>query len=63
MEPPTGINKYKNTQKKLFEPEVIKWYMPVAVGGKHEMEVEVKSKWEKSLLQIKNATDIHNHLH
>lgn len=37
--------------------------MPERIDGKHEIEVQPKSKWEKSLLQVKNASGIHDHLH
>lgn len=37
--------------------------MPERINGKHEIEVEPKSKWEKSLLKVKNASQIHDHLH
>jgi hypothetical protein len=55
FKPPQGIHKFKKTKEKLFMPETVKWYMPVSVGGLHEVEVGPTSPWEKNLPIVKDA--------
>jgi hypothetical protein len=63
FEPPKGIHKFKRTKEKLFMPETVKWYMPVSVGGKHEVELGPASPWAKNLPFVKDARKVHGHLH
>jgi hypothetical protein len=36
-------------------PDTVMWYMPVSVGGKHEVEVGPRNPWDKVLPVVKDA--------
>lgn len=61
--PIKGVQKYEKTKKRLFMPETVTWYLPVAENNSHYIEIGPTSKWEKNLPRVKDASKLHPHLH
>lgn len=57
------VNVFQRTRQKLFMPDVVTFFLPEGLDGKHVEVIESESKWDKTVPILKNPKAVHSHLH